>query len=570
MTIRSPYDAPIALEPFIDGTKLVSPVEWPQNAPSPHTFYFSKRFAFPEGDYDIIATADDACTIWIGEDALSSRLVLSTALAGESQVNSINVHIPQGEYRIDILVQNLPAVENPAYFALNIMKDGQVFYLSDKVDWYLDDQPISDDDLPPMEDQRRKLPVFTVLPNWLNGVTERLSWQTDVMDSESDAEQRRSVRRHPRRSFNASFTRDAIQRQRLDTFVVGIGKSEFLMPLWHEGTNLLEGLSMGSTGVTFLEGTTTVREYREGDLVLVNNGDAGDYDILEVGVVEEHRFSWKPPLPNRAWPVGTHIYPLRIARLLQDVQMKNITASVAQVEFRFDLSEPYIIPASWGAQLNGEPLFPLRPDWSQSVDNVYSRKVFEMDNVTGPVVVTDTGRFTTVNLQFRAVLFGRDMAYGFRQFLMSARGRSVHYQMPTFTNDITPLGDIADGTTDLLIENIGYWAYMQRPQPVRLTLAFFFENAPTLYRQVLTGYDIYKVDENGDIIVPYQITAEVLQLDEALPAIALHDILKISFISETRFDMDEFELHHNTADQRTVELSLACRQGQNPRQEMNP
>lgn len=567
MTIRTPYDSPYADAAFIDGTLLVSPVPWPGNAASPHTFYFSKRFAFAEGDYDIVVKADDACTLWVGQDALSTRMLLTSVLPDSA---AVNVHIPQGEYRIDVIVKNMPAVDNPAFFALNILQGGQPVYLSTKDGWYLDDAPISDDDLPPLEDQRFHLPVFTVLPNWANGVTERLSWQTDLMDSESDAEQRRSVRRHPRRTFDAAFLRQGIARQWLDTFLVGIGKSEFLMPLWHEGTKLIDGLSFGATGVTFLDGNTAEREYHEGDLVLVNNGDPGDFDILQVGTVEEHRFSWAPPLPTRAWPAGVRIYPLRTARVLEDPKMDNVLTNVATADIRFALSEPDIRTPSWGASVNGEPVFPLKPDFTQPVAVSFSRKNYQIDNATGPISVTTTGRFTATLMQFRAVLFGRDNAYAFRQFLAAARGRSVHFQCPTFATDITPLGDIADGTTDLLIENIGYWAYMSSPQPVRLTMAFIFPDAPTIYRRILTGYEVYLIDVDGNVVIPHQITAEVLQIDAPLPAIALSDLTKISFIAETRFDMDEFELHHNTADQHSVELSLALRQAKNPRLELNP
>lgn len=569
MAIRDAFDGDFSNPAFVDGTLLVSPVAWPGDANSPQTFYFSKRFAFPEGDYQITVMADDGATVWIGTDALSTRMVVTSVLGQGDGTGSINVHIPQGDYRVDVLVQNVPPAPNPAYFALNFIKDGVPFYLSNKDGWYLDDAPISDDDLPPLTDSRFSLPVFTVLPNWDQGVTERLSWLTDITNSEADAEQRRSVRRHPRRTMEANFLRQGVNRAWLDTFMVGVGKAECLVPVWHEQTPLLDGLAIDATGVTFVDGNTAQREFNTGDLVLVNNGDPRDYDLLQVGEVDDHRFSWAKP-PQRAWPVGTRIFPLRTARMIQDPVLSNVNDRVATVDIRFDYSDPDVRPESWGASVNGEPLFALTPDWSQDVQVTYTRLTYSTDNSSAPVATTQSGTYTTTSTQFRSVLYGRDMSYAFRQFLASARGKCVHFQCPTFTSDVLPIGDILADTTDLIVENMGYWTYMTSPEPLRLTLMFEFYNAPPIYRQILTGYAIYKQDQTGALLVPPQIAAEVLSLDSALPAIALKDLQRISFVCETRFDLDDFELHHVVADQGVIELSLQIHQGQNPRQELNP
>ncbi|AGF89702.1 hypothetical protein SP099_00290, partial [Salmonella phage FSL SP-099] len=72
-------------------------------------------------------------------------------------------------------------------------------------------------------DVRLTYPVFLPLPNWKDGVTERIEWQTDVMISESGAEQRRPIRLHPRRSFEATFLRWEEKRTLLDTTIAGVG-----------------------------------------------------------------------------------------------------------------------------------------------------------------------------------------------------------------------------------------------------------------------------------------------------------------------------------------------------------
>lgn len=560
--LRTPFDFPFDPATHPLGEKLVSVADPLESAVGPATYYLAKRFYFEDGDYTINVAADDAATVWLGTSELNSRLIASPTLG---LPENIPLHITQGEYRMDVVLQNLPVGLTPCYFSMIIRRGGEIVYLSDKVGWNLDDAPINDDDLPPLTDQRFLLPVFSVLPNWDNGITERLSWVTDVLVSEGEAQQRRSVRRYPRRSFEAAFLRKGVARMRMDAFFVGVGMSKFLLPIWHEQLPIVDGLSIDASGVVFPNKDTNAREFRENDLVFVTMGDPNDYDILKVGTVEDGRFNWAEP-PKRAWPPGVRIYPLRLARRIDDPQMSNITDDVATVQARFDLVEPDVRQESWGQTMDGEPILRLKPDRGTPVQSTYSRKYYLLDNTSGQINVTDTGRYSTLAMQLRAVLKSRQEAYAFRQFLAASRGRARHFFCSSYTDDVRPQGNIVDGTIDLHIEPMGYWQYFDRPQPLRLTLAFDMrDNAPTLYRRIVTGYAVYKTDGHGAVIKPAQIISEVLTLDAALPEIDLAELVRISFITETHFDQDEFELHHVVAGQEVVELALALRQAQNPR-----
>lgn len=564
MAIRNAFDLPpLPGEEFPETRRVTTQEDWTTTPGGGKVFYLSRRIHFKEGDYEFKAYADDSITVWLGDTALTTRLILAAAL--ETGVATVNLHIPEGTYRLDVLLVNLPQQPSPSYFALTIAEGGEPVYVSAKEGWLLDDAPINDDDLPPLEDPRLSLPVFSVLPNWGNGITERLSWLTDVMDSESNSEQRRSIRRHPRRSFEASFLRKGTQRMRIDTFLVGVGMTSFLVPIWHEQVPIIDGLSIDAGGVTFENNDTRLREFNEGDLVFVNNGDPDDYDILKVGTVEVGRFNWSEA-PKRVWPPGVRIFPLRIARLLDNAKMDSVTDRVGVSQLRFELSDPDVRIESWGDTINGEPIFKLKIDRRDALQVTYSRRAYVLDNSSGKIAVTDTGRYSTTNMQTRAVLFNRENAYAFRQFLAAARGRARHFFCPSFTHDIEPQNDIAENTINLLIEPMGYWQYMARPQPIRLTMGIMMvDESPTVYRRIETIAPVYKLDADGVVAVPPQIIGEIMTLDESLPEIFLYEIDRISFVSETRFDQDTFELHHVVNGQRAVELSLTFRQAQNPR-----
>jgi hypothetical protein len=136
-----------------------------------------------------------------------------------------------------------------------------------------------------------------------------------------------------------------------------------------------------------------------------------------------------------------------------------------------------------------------------------------------------------------------------RKFLQAARGRSQKFMCPTFMNDVVPIGDIEGA--ELLIRDQGFRAAMLIPQPVRFQLAFQFYDAPSIYRTITDAHAVYE---------GLRTMAERLTLDEALPSIRLADLKRISFVCETRFDQDQFEIHHTSSNQRVIDTSLVLRQ----------
>lgn len=558
MTLRLPFE--FEQDP-VTPEKVVSVATPLASAIGAHTFYLSRRFEFTDGDYTFTVHADDAATVWLGTDQLNTRIVASATLA----VPSVDtVHIAQGSYRIDVILQNVPVNPTPCYFTMVIMRGAEVIYTSSIEGWLLDDVMVSDDDLPPPDDYRFYLPVFSVLPNWEGGVTERLSWQTDILESETDAEQRRSVRRNARRSFEAGFLRQRAQRDRLDTFFVGIGPAQFMLPIWHEQVTLNEGLDLGAAGVFFPDGNFTKREFNTGDLVFVNAGDPDVFDILQVGDTEENRFSWAFP-PPRAWPKGTRIYPMRTASMSQRPKMSNITDTVSRAQASFDLVDPYKITPSWGASFGGDPLFRFVIDRAQPMEVEYGRRNYVLDNQSGVPVVTDHGRYTATVLQTRLRLMGVGEAHGFREFLQAARGRAVHFQCPTFMRDVELL-PMSEASMTIGVKQQGFQDYMLTPQPIRSRLSFQFRNgSQTLYRTITAVEPLYKTEANGDLSIPIQQIGELLSLDTLLPLITVDELKRISFLCETRFDQDHFELHHSTNNQRVVDVAIVLRQSTNQR-----
>ncbi len=566
MTIREPFEWDYAPAYFEPGTRTVYFYEPINQTPANTRYYVAKRFQFEEGEYQIKLEFNDGGTLWLGETSLDSRMIMSAYQAGNPPVPTSEVYLQTGDYRMDLIIDNLGTAPSECFFRMNIFKAGQLIYVSTKNDWLVDENIISDDDLPPLADPRWNLPVMAVLPNWKDGVLERLSWKTDIMDSESDAEQRRPVRRHARRSFEVSFLRKGTQRTQLDTFFVAAGGGKpFLLPLWHDYAIAIEGLTEGSPQLTFAAANLNIREFRTGDMVLVNNGDPTDYDVLLAGTVDNDSIEWDTP-PPRHWPPGTRLYPMRISRLLETPSLTNVTDQVGVARVRFTQQEVYEIPESFGTPQNGQPLFSFIPNRVDPIEFTYARKSFTLDNESAQPAITETGEFAVVNMQASLLLSGRQEVFNFRQFIAAARGRTRHFFCPSFEHDVFLAKDIVAGDIYVQTGITGQWEYLDRQEPVRTLMAFYMKDDVTvIYSLIVKVMPVYKKDADGVALQPLQLEGEIFQVDSALPEIKRKDVVRVSFVSETRFDQDDFEIFHVTSGSRAVRSVVVMRQTKNPR-----
>ena len=404
----------------------------------------------------------------------------------------------------------------------------------------------------PTDDPRLTYPVFSVLPNWKGGVTERLEWLTEVMPSEIAVEQRRSLRRFPRRSFEAGFLRTGNARTRLDMFLTGTGKKHCLVPMWHEQFTLKAPIAGHDGLVIFPTGTLGKREYAPNDMVMITTGDADRYAVLWIVATNaaiDHVQLWSPTNVG-TWPQGSRIIPLRVARVMDAVTLDNRTDRVATTQMRFELSDADgRFPPSWGYC---SPLWRVKPDRSDSMKVDFSRNDYTLDFSAGVVDVTDPGNRAQVITTAAMKLFGRDAVYAYRQFLYAARGRLHRFYMPTFTADIFPVTDLGGSQFDA--EMNGFNEYMKEPQEARLIIAVDFKDGrPSVYRTIVS------IDPVNQTVPPYRQVAERFTVDQPMPPILKREIERVSFVVPSRFDQDAFELKHYSDNSSAVATALVTR-----------
>jgi len=277
---------------FTSGEKVVSVVTPMASAPARSTYLISRWIYLQAGTYMLRCAAKSSATwmlnsVFEHEGVRVEQKQLLFTITSEQGVAEREVFVAKsGVKKLDVIVRNTATSVSECYVVFNIRRSGNLIYASDSDGWLASDTgTLAASAMPDMPDARKFLPVFNVNPNWQGGILERISYLTNVLSSSTDAEQRRAMRQHPRRSFEVSFLREKSLRSRLDTFIAGHGHNEFLVPLWHESLRLPYGDPKETVELAF-DGYNLLSDgARISDGTYVANGLDLLYDALSNGDV---------------------------------------------------------------------------------------------------------------------------------------------------------------------------------------------------------------------------------------------------------------------------------------------
>lgn len=535
LDLIEPFD-----EFFINGERIISATAALGEAEPRKNYFFASWFDLEGGEYIIRVAAVHGSTWFTSSVSRNGRLFFNTPRDAEPFFATIN--LPRGRQRFDVIVPNLAQVDDSAWFAFSLWRQDKLVYASDASSWVVSDGFPLDEDLPEAPDPVTLLPVFSVPPNWANGIIERISYTTEILASESDTEQRRSLRYKMRRSFELPFARHGAIRSRIDSFLGGTGKNKTLVPMWHEQFSLSEPL-----GLTLTIGETLeMREFRPGGYVLAIERNPAVYELLKIESVdfEEGTISFEAE-PSGTWGLGAKIVPLRIGRVIDATSIANVTdnAGTSTIRFEIDDSESKWFEPSWG-RFSRTWAMPI--DYGSAVTITNDRVTgFVSDFGHGPLEVHDQDQKSRLGVSFAMTLRGMANVLAFRKFIEKTRGRAVGFWIPTYTSDVQPVSSVGGSTID--IHSIGFAQFFKTDQNFRLRLIAEYRDG----RQAMIA-DIDSVEE----ISP---TVERIVLNGSLPSAASNLVKRISFMMYARFDQDTFELLHLVDQGRAVKTSIVAR-----------
>ena len=385
--------------------------------------------------------------------------------------------------------------------------------------------------------------AWTFVPDWSEGVTERLSWATDILQSESLVEQRRALRVAPRREFEAQIVVEGRERQMLDLALFGWGARIWVMPIWHEIQRLATGVSAGSLSIAC---DTAGLEFYAGGVALLRGESAFASEAVEIESVSPAGLVLKRPL-SLDWPATTRLYPAGTAQLIEAPTLTRLTDTAALAGVAFRALEPSDASPSAPVTLyRSRPVLEARPDESDDLTATYARLLGELDNGTAtPLVVDVAGRALPVMSQ-RWVGLGRAERATYRALLYYLAGRQGAVWVPTHADDLTLVALVGSIATTIDVGHVGYTRFA-KANSARRDIRIELHDGTVFHRRI-TGSTELSAD------------TERLAIDAALGRIVTPgDVGRISWMTLCRLDSDTVEIQHLTDSEGVAQSALVFR-----------
>ena len=365
------------------------------------------------------------------------------------------------------------------------------------------------------------------LPNWEQGITERLEWRTDVQQGYDGTEQRYALRSIPRRSWSWEMLLTDAERQRFEVEFYANATATWLVPLWWDVSPA--SFAVGATTYTRPEFPDDRELPADGYLVIADSsGVIGKGPYIRttgtIGGVPSVSYTWTGGL-TRSFPAG-RVYAARFAKVTITGK-DNVTAGVTRYAFTAETTADFAVDPAAADN------WPMRPDRAEPLPSSWEILQERIDY--GGAWEYDVRRTQPLRgAEHRYILRSRADAYLLRARLAWLAGQYRTTNMPSFGDDLTPLGTINAGIT-MQVRRIGWTS----SAPTKL--AIIERDGFTTYRTVASSTIV------GD--------AETLRIfPNITSAIALSGIRQICWAAPSRLATDAVEIVWTTPEVSTVAL----------------
>jgi len=371
--------------------------------------------------------------------------------------------------------------------------------------------------------------VWPVPPDWANGITETLSFATDVMRASATAvSQHRSLQIGPRRRFSFELLTSGQERRVADMLLAGHG-GPWLLPIAIDVQFLAGAIGAGAD---FVPCATAGFDIAVGAKTLLWSA-VNRWEVATIDTVEDDYLAFAAALVD-SWPARARLYPLRRARVQDGAEEALASDDSSKRSISFDLLEACDWPALEAPTLYLDHLvLDVRPHESDSPTASYARLTQSVDYGVGLPVTHDLPDIALRAQQSHFALHGRPAHTWFRSLLYTLRGRATPIWVPSFASDLRPVAPITGGSATLSIEWAGYTLFgVGRPN--RQDVVIELNDGTRYYRRITAAA------EAGD--------TETLTLNAPLSgsSISPSKIRAISFMALCTLASDEIEIEHTT------------------------
>lgn len=362
--------------------------------------------------------------------------------------------------------------------------------------------------------------------DWDKGVNESLAWHTDILQSQTGYEQRRSLRLAPRQTLDVNLLLHGQERTLFDLAMTAWASKNFVVPMWFYQAYLTTKINSQSRVITC--DTTQIPYDNFQYVMLIKN--AFSYEVGEVGAVNDGQIVLKRPLQH-TWERGTQIFPALSAQLNGLPRLTKHSSQVMRTAVSLQAVDGVNLPNPVKPDtFRGYPVLSIAPNEVDNLTHSYERLQEWLDNVSGRPLLVDNANASFSLFQYRWFLAGSEQHQAFYAWLNLLNGRQKAVWLPTFSDDLQLVNAISG--TRLEVANCGYTKFGQG-QNGRQVVQIELTNGERFYRKIVSAQEFGK--------------AERLTLDELfLHSIPQSLVKRLSFMSLCRLNSDTVNIvHHN-------------------------
>lgn len=372
--------------------------------------------------------------------------------------------------------------------------------------------------------------AWAFAPDWADGVGEKLSWLTDVLSSETLAEQRWALRTAPRRELSAPVYAEGRERQLLDLSLFGWGSRVWALPIWPDIQPLENAVPAESMRINC---DTQYLDFRAGGLAMLRGDDAFQVEVVEIEEVDGAGLTLKRATQQH-WPAGSRLYPARTAQLIKQPELTRLTDRLDQCDVQFMIMEASDWPVLDSLPLyRGRPVLDVRPDESEDLTRQFERLLVTLDSRQSLPLVTDFPARAMPVTEWRWTDMGRAARAWYRSLLYTLAGQYRSLWIPTHADDLTVVATITDASLAIDIANVGYSRFGQQ-RAGRCDVRLELYTGQVFYRRITGSSEL-----DGDV--------ERLAIDTALGiTVEPSDVMQLSWMVMSRSVADTAEIEHST------------------------
>jgi hypothetical protein len=389
-----------------------------------------------------------------------------------------------------------------------------------------------------------RIVMFSVAPDWGEGMEETLEYFTDVLRSYSDNEQRRALRQLPRRAMRyRALTLNARDAAGMESLIWGWQNQPFGVPWWPDAQPLLSDIPPGTLVIPV---STADRQFAAGGLVTIW---ADEFTFEALSIVDVNPGSVTVSSPTLlSWTGGpqTRVIPVFLCRLPSTVDVSRHSSEIDQVDLNFigEAGQPAPATATSPTQFKGFDVLEIPPNWAKSpLKRSYKRSMVTIDPKIGPIEVIDKGGTALVGQEFPWWLDTHPVVTAFRAFILRRFGQLNSFWIPTWDQDVVLHRDVGSADISITIESVFYSRFFF-PTESRRFIAFIpIDGSGNVYLKVTASAD------NGD-------GTETLTLEAPTGKNFAAASTMVSFLTLVRLEADRVSIKWDSSDHAEALLAL--------------